>query len=126
GGGGLTSMRRAGDAHATTRVGAGGGGGMQFADGWRFAGRSYDGLGLGAGVSSEESAVEYSYSDSADSGRRPKPRHRYDPRIVADYAEQLRNLHRRLRNRYRRGDVVVLEGGGGMGGGTEYVRPNGE
>lgn len=128
GGGGMTSKRtpEGSLATASTRVGAGGGGGMQLAEGYVSQGKSYNGLGLGAGFGSGESSVQYTYNDYAGSGRPPKPPHRFDPRIVADYRMQVKRLHTQLRERYESGTTVVLTGGGGMGAGFAYLRLNGQ
>jgi len=124
GGGGMTSTRSAGVV--TSYLGSGGGGGMQLADGYRFEGQSYDGLGLGAGTSSEEATVEYSYYDYAGSGRPAEPVDEYDPDVIADYQEQIGNLIEQLRDGLLAGGTVVVQGGGGMGAGAEYLMADGE
>jgi hypothetical protein len=123
GGGGMTSMRRGGIT--TSRVGAGGGGGVQFADGYRVGDRLFDGLGLGAGVGSEDDEVQYSYVDYEGSGRPPHGVHEFDPDVIADYQSQVANLMAQLETSLDAGDTVVLRGGGGMGGGAEYLAENG-
>jgi len=124
GGGGMTSTR--GVTGTASRVGGGGGGGTQIADGYRSGGRVYNGLGLGAGVGSDETAVEYSYFDYEGSGRAPRPVHEYSPAVIDDYETQLSSLTDQLRSSRSAGATVVLRGGGGMGGGAEYLMDNGE
>jgi hypothetical protein len=124
GGGGMTSMRSFGVT--SSRVGAGGGGGMQLADGYRSGDRSYNGLGLGAGVGSDDDEIQFSYFDYVGSGRTPQPVHEYNPPVIADYEEQLSNLVDQLDAALSAGATVVVRGGGGMGGGAEYLMENGE
>ena len=124
GGGGVTSQRSAGAA--TTALGGGGGGGMQLADGYSFNGVSYNGLGLGAGTSSNEAVVQYSYNDYADSGRPIRPVHEYNPAVISDYEEQMNNMVGQLKAGLAFGGTVVIRGGGGMGAGTEYLMEDGE
>ena len=99
---------------------------MQFADGYRFQDRPFNGLGLGAGAGSDESNVQYSYYDYEGSGRPASPVHEYNPAVIADYQQQLGNLARFLKSRFIAGDTIVLRGGGGMGAGAEYLMENGE
>jgi hypothetical protein len=124
GGGGMTSMRDG--EHWSSRVGGGGGGGVQLADGYRCGDRLCAGLGLGAGVGSDETDVQYSYFDYADSPRPPQPVHDYNPAVIGDYQTQIAALTEQLRTRFEAGETVVLRGGGGMGAGAEYLRSNGE
>ncbi|MDX2165412.1 MAG: hypothetical protein SF182_00035 [Deltaproteobacteria bacterium] len=124
GGGGMTSMRDG--AHWSSRIGGGGGGGVQLADGYRCGERLCAGLGLGAGVGSEERDVQYSYFDYPDSQRPPQPVHDYNPAVIGDYQTQIGALIDQLRARVAAGETVVLRGGGGMGAGAEYLRANGE
>ena len=124
GGGGMTSQLSGGVA--TTALGGGGGGGMQLADGYFFDGVSYNGLGLGAGTSSDEAVVQYSYNDYANSGRPVRPVHEYNPAVISDYEEQMNNMVAQLKAGLDVGGTVVLRGGGGMGAGTEYLMENGE
>lgn len=124
GGGGMTSMRDG--EHWSSRVGGGGGGGVQLADGYRCGDRLCAGLGLGAGVGSDETDVQYSYFDYADSQRPPQPVHDYNPAVIGDYQSQIAALTEQLRTRFDAGETVVLRGGGGMGAGAEYLRANGE
>ena len=56
----------------------------------------------------------------------PRPVHHYNPAVIAEYREQLKNLASQLTARLRGGKTVVLRGGGGMGAGTEYLMPNGQ
>jgi hypothetical protein len=125
GGGGMTSSLK---PHASpfSVLGAGGGGGMQFGNAYRFRDQHYNGLGLGAGVGSDETSVQYSYSDYAGSGKPPLPVHQYNPAVIDEYERQLKNLGQQLKTRFKDGKVIVLMGGGGMGGGTEYLMPNGQ
>jgi hypothetical protein len=125
GGGGITSWKPPAGP-ASSAGGAGGGGGMQFGNAYRFRGRSHNGLGLGAGRGSDEGQVQYSYNDYHGSGRPPRPAHEYNPAVIADYQAQLANLARQLRGRFEDGRAIVVKGGGGMGAGTEYLRPNGQ
>src|SRR5262249_32613441 len=70
GGGGRPSTRRGGSGGGdVASLGAGGGGGMQFADGYILNKRSFNGLGLGAGVGNNDAQVEYSYNDYVGSKR---------------------------------------------------------
>ena len=124
GGGGMTSQLTAGVA--TTALGGGGGGGMQLSDGYFFNGVSYNGLGLGAGTSSNEAVVEYSYNDYADSGRPAQSVNVYNPAVISDYQEQMNNMVAQLKAGLAAGGTVVVRGGGGMGAGTEYLREDGE
>lgn len=124
GGGGMTSQLTAGVA--TTALGGGGGGGMQLADGYSHNGVSYNGLGLGAGTSSDEAVVQYSYNDYADSGRSEESVHEYNEAIISDYQEQMNNMVDQLKAGLAAGGTVVIRGGGGMGAGTEYLRQDGE
>lgn len=126
GGGGMTSFRPGKSRTAITGLGAGGGGGVQFANGYRFNGRPYDGLGLGAGMGSGETAVQYSYNDFVGSTRPPQPVHQYNPSVIAEYETQLKNLGDQLRTGYHKRKTIVLRGGGGMGAGTEYLMTNGQ
>ncbi len=125
GGGGMTSFQRSPTAVATA-LGAGGGGGMQFGSAFRVKNKNYNGLGLGAGTGSDESSVQYSYNDYAGSGRPPQPTSKYNAAVIADYKAQLVNLSQQLKTRYEGGKPVVLMGGGGTGGGTEYLMLNGQ
>jgi len=124
GGGGMTSTRRFG--MTSSSVGAGGGGGLQLAGGYQHGGRRFDGLGLGAGVGSNETAVQYSYYDYEESGRPARSVHEKDPAVVADYQRQLTEVVAQLKAGFAAGKTMVLRGGGGMGGGAEYLMPNGE
>src|SRR5262245_4764187 len=126
GGGGMTSFQPDAATPATSSLGAGGGAGIQFADGYRFGGKSFNGLGLGAGTGSGESVVEYSYNDYEGSLRPPQPVHQFNAPIIADYVSQLRNLVDQLRAAYASDKTIVLRGGGGMGAGTEYLMTNGQ
>jgi hypothetical protein len=124
GGGGMTSTARCyGDGFSRRRRRRRG---TQIADGYRSGGRVYNGLGLGAGVGSDEPAVEYSYFDYEGSGRAPRPVHEYNPAVIDDYETQLSSLTDQLRSSRSEGATVVLRGGGGMGGGAEYLMDNGE
>jgi hypothetical protein len=126
GGGGMTSLQPGGGKPPSATLGAGGGGGMQFANAYRFRQRAYNGLGLGAGMGSDQPQAQYSYNDYAGSGRPPRPVHRYNPAVIADYTAQLAHLAEQLRARLKAGGAVVISGGGGMGSGTEYLRRKGE
>jgi alkylation response protein AidB-like acyl-CoA dehydrogenase len=88
---------------ASSVLGAGGGGGMQFANGYVFQNRHYIGLGLGTGVGSTEATVQYSYNDYPASGRPPVLVHQYNPAVIAEYQTQLTNLKQQLRSRYGSG-----------------------
>jgi hypothetical protein len=99
---------------------------MQFGNAYRSQGRNYNGLGLGAGRGSDEAQVQYSYNDYQGSGRPPKPVHDYNPAVIADYRAQFGHLARQLKGRFEGGRTIVLKGGGGMGAGTEYLKPNGQ
>jgi hypothetical protein len=125
GGGGMTSFRE-GPTQVVTSLGAGGGGGMQFGNAYRVKSRNYGGLGLGAGVGSGEPSVQYSYNDYDGSGSPPQPVNEYNPDVIDEFTTQLANLGEELRARYERGKVVAVMGGGGMGGGTEYLMTNGQ
>ncbi len=121
GGGGLvTSTQTSGKL--TTALGAGGGAGMQFANAYWHDGVNYNGLGLGAGFGQGEKQTQYSYYASATAN----PAHVYDGAVIEAYAAQLANLRTKLQNNLAKGRAVVLEGGGGAGGGMEYLQPNGE
>jgi hypothetical protein len=123
GGGGLTSTRHP----PATRLGGGGGGGAQFANGYRFGGKSYNGLGLGAGVGDTDAAVQYSYNDYEGSSRPPVPVHTFNAGVVAHYMQQTHNLDAQLRQAYYvEGAAIVVTGGGGQGAGFEYLRRNGD
>jgi hypothetical protein len=125
GGGGMTSLRTpAGEV--VSSLGAGGGGGMQFGNAYRAKTRKIGGLGLGAGASSAEETVQYSYNDYARSGRPPRPVNVYDAELIRDYETQLAGLGVYLRGLYGNGRTIMLMGGGGQGGGTEYLMSNGE
>lgn len=124
GGGGMTSTTSGGVT--TSHLGGGGGGGMQLADDYSSGGRSYAGLGLGAGTSSEDDVVQYAYRDYAGSGRPPRPVHEYDPDVIVDYQTQMSELVNQLQAGLQAGGTVVVRGGGGMGAGTEYLRPDGD
>ena len=139
GGGGMTSFllasltvapAKAPGPTAQSGLGAGGGGGAQFANGYWFDGTSYNGLGLGAGVGNTDldpdAPVQYSYNDYPDSPRQPPPPvHEFNAGIVADYEAQLENLAGLLKSKYRDGKTIVIRGGGGMGGGTDYLSSGG-
>jgi hypothetical protein len=99
---------------------------MQFGNAYRVKNRNYNGLGLGAGVGSDETAVQYSYNDYEGSGRPQKPVHEYNPAVIDDYQAQLANLAQQLESRFAIGKTIVFQGGGGMGGGTEYLMANGQ
>lgn len=122
GGGGFTSSLGPSGTVPTSTLGAGGGGGMQFGNAYRFG--QYNGLGLGAGVGSDETRVQYSYNDYLGSPQPPLPVHQYNPGVIAEYQRQLANLADLLRARFRDGKTIVLTGGGGMGAGTEYLMQN--
>src|SRR5207249_4309732 len=109
-----------------TTLGGGGGGGMQFANGYRVNDVSYNGLGLGAGSASNETDVQYSYSDYAGSPSPQPPVHEYNPAVIAEYKNQLKNLSTQLKEGHEQRKTVVLRGGGGMGAGTEYLMASGE
>src|SRR5262249_46309755 len=126
GGGGMTSFQPDPATPATSSLGAGGGAGMQFADGYRSGGQSFNGLGLGAGTGSGESGVEYSYNDYEGSPRPLQPGHEFNEPVIKDYETQLTNLADQLRAGYASDKTIVLRGGGGMGAGTEYLMTNGE
>ena len=83
GGGGLTSTRNPDPSNAVSALGAGGGGGMQFASDYRSEGQSYDQLGLGAGTSSNEGPVQYSYYQPVSGA----VTHNYDAFIVSEYQQ---------------------------------------
>src|SRR5262249_17811183 len=102
------------------------GGGMQFGNGYQFKGKSYDGLGLGAGMGSDDAQAEYSYNDYAGSGRPTQPVHQYNAPVIADYQTQLGNLADQLQASHNSNKTIVLRGGGGMGAGTEYLMANGQ
>jgi hypothetical protein len=123
GGGGMTSFGRPPES-GSTALGAGGGGGMQFGNAFRVKNKWYSGLGLGAGVGAGEPGVQYSYNDYDGSGRPPTDPHVYNQAVIDDYEAQLKNLYGQLRDRFATGKTVVLLGGGGMGGGTEYLKNN--
>jgi hypothetical protein len=126
GGGGMSSFQPDPSAAANSKLGAGGGGGVQFADGYRHAGKSYNGLGLGAGMGTGEDAVQYSYNDYAGSTRPAQPVHQYNAPVIDDYVAQIDNLAKQLAGAYKDGTAIVLRGGGGMGAGTEYLAGNGQ
>jgi len=126
GGGGMTSSRNPRPGLPISVLGAGGGGGMQFGNAYRVVRQSYNGLGLGAGMGSDEPRVEYSYNDYAGSGNPPLPVHQYNPAVIAEYQAQLANLEQQLQSRLKAGRTIVLMGGGGMGAGTEYLKANGQ
>jgi hypothetical protein len=126
GGGGLTSLRDPFGDGPSSVLGGGGGGGMTFGNGYRFGNRSYTGLGLGAGAGSDETEVQYSYNDYPGSGRPPRPAHRYNPAVIAEYQTQLKNLEQQLKTKFGEGETILLTGGGGMGGGVEYLMQDGE
>src|SRR5262249_33835115 len=115
-------------------MGAGGGGGMQFGNAYRVGRQSYNGLGLGAGMGSDEPRVEYSYNDYAGSGNPPLPEHQYNPAGVDPYQTQLANLEQPLHSTIKAGRATRRKGGredGGVGrrghgGGTEYLKANGQ
>lgn len=122
GGGGLTSTRNPDPSNSVSALGAGGGGGMQFASDYRSHGRSYNQLGLGAGTSSNEGKVQYSYYQPISGA----VTHNYDDLIISEYQQQLKNLFKQLRNGLTHHGTVVLKGGGGMGAGAEYLMADGE
>ena len=122
GGGGLTSRVNPDPSSTASSLGAGGGGGMQFANGYRNGGKSYNQLGLGAGTSSNEPEVQYSYYQPI-TGRVTND---YDPELIADYQTQLAQLFAQLDEGLRQGGEIVFKGGGGMGAGAEYLRSDGE
>jgi len=125
GGGGGMSSSQVGTKPPHSHLGAGGGGGMQFANGYKFAGKSYNGLGLGAGFGTGEDAVQYLYNDVEDAVS-PPPVHEYNPVVIANYQAQLENLAKLLRDSYASGKPIVVRGGGGMGAGTEYLDAQGQ
>lgn len=125
GGGGAGMTSTPGRHGVVSTVGAGGGGGMQLADGYRHEGRVFDGLGLGAGIGSDEAQVEYSYFDGAGSGRPVRPVHDYDPAVVEDFHIHLGHVVEQLAAAQAAGATVVLRGGGGMGAGAEYLSATG-
>ena len=94
GGGGLTSSRNPDPSNTVTALGAGGGGGMQLANDFRHAGTSYKLLGLGAGTSSNEGNVQYSYYQPQTG----TATHNYDNSVVTEYHNQLLNLFQQLTN----------------------------
>jgi len=123
GGGGLTSFGRPPPA-ARSALGAGGGGGMQFGNAYRSRNVSYSGLGLGAGTSSDESDVQYSYNSYDADKTKPQDPHIYNPKVINQYLAQLANLMAQLQDRFGNGKTIAVTGGGGMGGGAEYLREN--
>jgi hypothetical protein len=122
GGGGMTSWREAFNGGARSVLGAGGGGGMQFANGYLFQGRSYNGLGLGAGTSNQEPAVQYTYYQN---GPKQTSTRVYNRHLIKKYQAHQRHLKAQLKSRLARGQSIILQGGGGMGGGAEYLMANG-
>lgn len=127
GGGGMTSQLLDGVLRtASTALGGGGGGGMQLSDGYTNNNVSYNGLGLGGGTSDDRPFVQYSYNDYADAPRDPLPVHVYNPAVITDYQEQMTNAVSQLIDDLANGERVVLQGGGGMGAGAEYLDDQGE
>jgi hypothetical protein len=122
GGGGLTSMAHPDPSSTISSLGAGGGGGMQFANGYHQDHQSYNQLGLGAGTSSNEQMVQYSYYQPITGD----VTHTFDPAIVSEYQTQLLNLFSQLDQGLRQQGEVILKGGGGMGAGAEYLDASGE
>lgn len=123
GGAGMTSTRAAGGARST--VGGGGGGGMQIADGYRYQDEIFNGLGLGAGVGSDEAEVQYSYFNPTAVPQPPESLHTYDPVVVQRFQTELAHVVRQLASARAAGATVVLRGGGGMGAGAEYLSVSG-
>lgn len=122
GGGGLTSLAHPDPSSAISSLGAGGGGGMQFANGFGQDNASYNQLGLGAGTSSNEGAVQYSYYQPITGN----VFHAFDSAIVTEYQAQLLNLFTQLDQGLRQKGEVIFKGGGGMGAGAEYLKANGD
>ena len=121
GGGGMSSPANPPPFVAPSHLGGGGGAGMQLANGYSYRGKSYNGLGLGAGANSDDSLVQYSYSSAVRPNGDPGPvTHEYDHKVVREYHRQLKKLRKQLKYIFRNGGTVLLEGGGGMGAGAEY------
>ena len=127
GGGGLSSTPKPTPKNNFTYLAGGGGGGAQFANGFISQGKSYNGLGLGAGGSQSlaaadskgnkiQSEISYSYNDSINNNP-PRTNHAI---LIDDYSKQLVVLKQKLISALASGQKVILKGGGGMGAGAEY------
>jgi len=127
GGGGLSSTPHPIPKNNFTYLAGGGGGGAQFANGFTSQGKSYNGLGLGAGGSQYlaaadskgnkiQSEISYSYNDAINNNP-PQTNHAI---LINDYSKQLVFLKQKLISALASGQKVILKGGGGMGAGAEY------
>lgn len=135
GGGGMT--QNINDPETNLYAGSGGGGGMQFASGFVYKNQSQNHLGLGAGVGTSFivqslpapnlvlDPVQYSYSningctthDTDSAGAQE---------VLSNYSNMLVQLKAYLLANYNHSVPLVLVGGGGMGGGMEYMQNNGQ
>lgn len=105
-------------------VGGGGGGGMQFGDGALCDGQPINGLGLGAGTGTQYTnslpfanpAVQYSYSTGGLNGQTVNT---YTQSTIDQYNSMFTQLNAYLQSH---ATAIVLTGGGGMGGGMEYLK----
>ncbi len=135
GGGGMT--QNINDPSTNLYAGSGGGGGMQFANGFTYQGQSQNHLGLGAGAGTSFTAqasasnglalspVQYSYNDvngcTTHNAQSPAAQ-----AVVNNYSDMLVQLKKYLLTSYKNSTPIVLVGGGGMGGGMEYMKNNGQ
>jgi hypothetical protein len=106
GGGGMTSSA------TTLNLGSGGGGGAQFAS--NSAGNN--GLGLGGGMGNTDTQPQLSYNSNPR-----KSSNTYNPIVITDYQQGLNQLNTVLNAGIQSNDSILLVGGGGMGGGVEYL-----
>lgn len=127
GGGGMTQDII--NASNSLYAGSGGGGGIQFSSGIP----AYNKLGLGAGTGTQFTspsllptqlpipAVQYSYSQVGGCTT-----HDYSPSTLQAYNSALAQLKTILQQQYQNHLAITFVGGGGMGGGMEYIDKTGE
>jgi hypothetical protein len=117
GGGGFVSPEfnfKEGKVNDTVQVsiGSGGGGGLQFSNSSNQF-NLQNGLGLGAGTSSDERQVEYSYYLNPNTVYEE-----YNKKVVKGFQANLEELASIInQNEYK----INIRGGGGMGVGAEYL-----
>ncbi len=110
GGGGMTSSA------SNISLGSGGGGGAQFGNNFPL----HHGLGLGGGMGNTDQAPQLSYYSSPTASSST-----YQQGLINNYTNSISHLNSLLQQGYQGGDSIILVGGGGMGGGAEYLQASG-
>jgi hypothetical protein len=106
-----------------SKIGAGGGGGANFGDGYTRSNVTYKGLGLGAGSDYETGRRTYSYYKAGETGNGQLL---YNDTLVAAYISEMRILRARLKKECAAGKKIKFQGGGGAGAGAEFLKSNSE